>query len=226
MDAERMNLVDDSVAKRLKQAQKAWGRQEDLAAASGIPYGTLQKIMQGKTDPGLSDLRALSETMGVGIDWLISGIGPESGDAGSVSDDDEDFVRVSLFDIQASAGPGAIAPAVEQPTAIKFRADWLTKRGANLHDLQAIRVRGDSMEPTLKNGDLIVVDTIRTTPSDGIYVIANGDEIQVKRLQRLSPTRLVVASDNPLAGNSEIDLRDESQHPRIIGRVIWLGRDL
>ena len=219
-----MSPVDDSVAKRLKEAQKAWGRQEDLAAASGIPYGTLQKIMQGKADPGLSDLRTLSETLGVGIDWLITGIGPESGD-GLEAEDDE-FVRVSLYDIHASAGPGAIAPVIEQPVAIKFRADWLSKRGANLHDLQAIRVRGDSMEPTLKNGDLIVVDTVRTTPSDGIFVIAHDDEIQVKRLQRLSPTRLVIASDNPLAGNTEIDLRDETQHPRIIGRVIWLGRDL
>jgi phage repressor protein C with HTH and peptisase S24 domain len=194
-----------------------------LAAASGIPYGTLQKIMQGKTDPGLSDLRALAQTMGVGIDWLITGMGPESGDG---DDGDEEFVRVSLYDVHASAGPGAIAPAMEQPTAIKFRADWLTKRGANLNDLQAVRVRGDSMEPTLKNGDLIVIDTVRITPSDGIYVIAHDDEIQVKRLQRLSPTRLVVASDNPLAGNTEIDLRDATQHPRIIGRVIWLGRDL
>lgn len=195
-----------------------------LAEQAGLSKSTIDNILAGKSEPAFSKVVRLAEALGVGLHAVAFGIGPESGDGNS--DDDQEFVRVSLFDIQASAGPGAVAPAVEQPTAIKFRADWLSKRGANLNDLQAIRVRGDSMEPTLKNGDLIVIDTIRTTPSDGIYVIAHDDEIQVKRLQRLSPTKLVIASDNPLAGNTEIDLRDETQHPRIIGRVIWLGRDL
>lgn len=220
--------IDASVAKRIREAQRKWGKQEDLAAATGIPFGTLQKIVQGKTDPQLSWLRALAEVMDVGLDWLVAGIGPESGDAETQvpADDAAELVRVPYYEIEASAGPGTLATDAEPKHAITFRSDWVQRRANNRHGLQAIRVNGDSMEPTLRSGDMIVIDTERTKESEGLFVLNYDGELLVKRLQRLSPTRLVIGSDNPLAGSSEIDLRDESQHPRIIGRVIWLGRDL
>ena len=221
--------IDASVAKRIRDEQKRWGKQQDLAVATGIPFGTLQKIIQGKTDPQLSWLRALSEVMNVGLDYLLDGRGAESGDGEtqlSTVDDLPDLVRVPYYEIEASAGPGALATDAEPKHAITFRADWVQRRARNGHGLQAIRVNGDSMEPTLRSGDMIVIDTERTKESEGLFVLNYDGELLVKRLQRLSPTRLVIASDNPLAGSSEIDLRDESQHPRIIGRVIWLGRDL
>lgn len=58
---------------RLRQAQRAWGRQTDLSDATGIPYGTLQKYFQGKSDPGLSDLSKIAAVLNVSIVWLVSG---------------------------------------------------------------------------------------------------------------------------------------------------------
>lgn len=247
------NWIDPEVAKRLKDAQRAWGTQDALAAASGIAPGTLQKIIQGKTDPSLSSIDALCKVMKVSLDWIVSGkpdptelpervVRSLGAGGGSVVSgmfpatkrqsqapavDDDEFIKVPFFNgIEASAGGGALAIDQAPDVTLAFRPEWIRKHSASGRGLQAIRVRGDSMEPTLRNGDLIVIDTESVNPSDGLYVVNLGDELLVKRLQRLSPTRLVIASDNPLAGSSEIDLRDESQQPRIIGRVIWLGRDL
>lgn len=230
-------ILWEEVSLRLRSALGARNRQE-VADKAGVTKSALDHMLLGKSEPAFGRVAAVAQVLNVDLSDLAYGQ-PSIG--GSALDgmakglrriqaaqrlERPEFIEVPAYDVQASAGPGAINSDIVPSTTIAFRQEWLSRRGAMQEKLAAIRVRGDSMEPTLKNGDLIVVDQDRTNPADGIFVIGFEDEIQVKRLQRLSPTRLVIASDNPLAGSTEIDLRDETQRPRIIGRVIWLGRDL
>ncbi len=91
--------------------------------------------------------------------------------------------------------------------------------------MSLIKVSGDSMEPTLLSGDLVLVDHSRTTiaPQGGIYAIAIDHEIMIKRVQFLLPQRkLKIISDNKQYEPMETD----SDQVRINGKVIWYGRDL
>ena len=127
--------------------------------------------------------------------------------------------------VGASAGPGAINDAEALAGKIGFDEKWLRKQGLEPSKLSLICVDGDSMAPTLSNGDDIMVDNsaASTTLRDGIHVIRLDDVLMVKRLAKGPAGRLSVLSDNP----AYPDWPDvEGASVTIIGRVVWAGRRL
>jgi phage repressor protein C with HTH and peptisase S24 domain len=88
-----------------------------------------------------------------------------------------------------------------------------------------IRVEGDSMQPTLNDGDDIMVDKGAALKPlrDGIHVIRIDGVLMVKRLAPAPGGRLSVLSDNP-AYPSWLD-RDPAE-VQVVGRVVWVGRRL
>lgn len=145
-----------------------------------------------------------------------------------------DFARVSLLGVRASAGGGLEVAVEEEKGQLAFQRDWISRRHGWSPDAPSrfavISVEGDSMEPTLSSGDVLLVDTARRTADrDGIYVIRQGNALQVKRLQRLPDGALKVISDNPRYEPMVVKAmvpEDQTQDFEIAGRVVWLGRDL
>ena len=138
----------------------------------------------------------------------------------------DDYVMIPHYQISASAGPGSL-PDTEAPTAsIAFQAGFIRDLSTSPPDSLAIlTVEGDSMFPTLANGDQILIDTQdRTATRDGIYVLRVEDALMVKRLS-LNPAtrRLTIRSDND-AYPSWPDCDPGAVH--VIGRVVWVGRKL
>jgi hypothetical protein len=138
----------------------------------------------------------------------------------------DDYVLIPQYQVRASAGPGAL-PDSEAPTAsIAFQAGFIRDLSASPADsLAVLTVEGDSMFPTLANGDQILVDTAdRLATRDGIYVLRVEDALMVKRLS-LNPAtrRLTIRSDND-AYPTWPDCDPGAVH--IIGRVVWVGRKL
>jgi phage repressor protein C with HTH and peptisase S24 domain len=133
------------------------------------------------------------------------------------------LLTVPVLDTAASAGPGAVGEDRLSAAGMGFSEAWLRKlrqRGGR-DGLSVIRVRGDSMEPTLADGDEILVDeSDRERLRDGIYVLRVGDVLLVKRLVR-EGDGFAVRSDNPAA-----DPVDLSHGVNVIGRVLWAGRKL
>jgi len=135
------------------------------------------------------------------------------------------LVSVPRLEVGASAGPGAFAGDERPRQHVAFEAEWLRALvGGGLADLSIIQVAGDSMSPTLSDGDEILVDRADATPRlrDGIYVLRMDDALLVKRLA-LNPVgpRLAVLSDNS-AYPSWPDCTHENVE--IIGRVVWAAR--
>ena len=127
--------------------------------------------------------------------------------------------------IGASAGPGALNDAETLAGRIGFDEKWLRKLGVDPKQVSLIRVEGDSMQPTLADGDDIMVNraAANTPLRDGIHVIRMDDVLMVKRLVRGRSGRLSVLSDNP----DHADLPDvDGSALTIIGRVVWAGRRL
>jgi phage repressor protein C with HTH and peptisase S24 domain len=108
--------------------------------------------------------------------------------------------------------------AEEMPIgAFRFSARWLREQGLDPRALSAIRVEGDSMEGTLRDGDEILVDRTLRPLRDGIHVVRTGDALLVKRLDTGRPGVVALLSDNPAYRTLELP-PDEVQ---VIGRVVW-----
>lgn len=136
------------------------------------------------------------------------------------------MVRVAALPVRASAGPGAFADGDErQRSFFAFDERWLKQlTGAAREELNLIRVEGDSMAPTLTDGDDILVDRgdAKERLRDGIYVLRIDDVLVVKRIALHPITRRVtVQSDNPAYADwPDCDPKDID----VIGRVIWSAR--
>lgn len=122
-----------------------------------------------------------------------------------------DFV-VPILDQSLSAGKGQILPDDDNPIGYIAVPKELKRYG---NKLAAIYVNGDSMEPTLQRGDLVVCDSCGWD-GDGIYALRMDGCGYVKRLAR-KPGKLVVISDNPKYETWEEPT--ESEAVSIIGRV-------
>ncbi len=90
----------------------------------------------------------------------------------------------------------------------------------NPDHLAIIRVRGDSMTPTIKPGEMVVIDkTVKTIISDGLYVMRMaGDVTVVKRVQTL-PKSLNIISDNKVYPPYQLSF-DDAEGLAVIGRVM------
>lgn len=162
-----------------------------------------------------ADRRLLARYFGVD-DSLLGGIDAEPG---------RGLVPVPRLGLGASAGAGAFAGDERAEAHIAFDPAWLRRIARGAPDLLSIiRVAGDSMAPTLADGDDILVDRgdgaarIR----DGIYVLRIDDALVVKRLAVNPAARtLSVRSDNPAyPGWPDCDPGAID----IVGRVVWTGR--
>ena len=135
------------------------------------------------------------------------------------------MVAVVRSSVRASAGPGAIPAREESGPYFAFDRRWLKNlTGASADHLSMIKVEGDSMAPTLGDGDDILIDRRESTGPlrDGIYVLRIDERLLVKRLAVHPMGRLVtVQSDNP-AYSDWPDCPVDEVVP--IGRVIWAGR--
>jgi SOS-response transcriptional repressor LexA len=195
-------------------------RREDYAALSRLlgrnPAYIQQFIKRGgpkKLDE--EDRRTLARYFGVS-EALLGGRDLEGAE----------LISVPVLDVQASAGPGAFADSEHAKARMRFDPSWL--RGLKLDParLSVIQVTGDSMAPTLDDGDDILVDLgdAATALRDGIYVLRLDGALNVKRLvvDRVR-RRVSVKSDNPAYTSwPTLDL----SRLDVIGRVVWAGRRL
>jgi phage repressor protein C with HTH and peptisase S24 domain len=135
------------------------------------------------------------------------------------------IVSLPRLDVRASAGPGANADGETVTGSVAFDGQWLRRlAGGRAADLSIITVTGDSMAPTLIDGDDILVDRGDDAERlrDGLYVLRRDDSLLVKRLAVSPADRLVsVRSDNP-AYPGWPDCPPQSL--AIVGRVVWAGR--
>ena len=84
---------------------------------------------------------------------------------------------------------------------------------------------GDSMEPTVRTGDLLLVDRSPESPlEDGIYLIQIEQSLSVKRLERRMDGSVTVRGDNPKASKEELISKKELARLKNIGKVVWIGR--
>ncbi len=137
--------------------------------------------------------------------------------AGSADDDEYDSIRrYKPDDLRLAAGQIAFVDREPIPGEVKFRHDWLESHGLKAKNLMLIDVIGDSMVPTIKEGDSVLIDESRRKPRSGrIYGVVTTDGPLVKRLRKRGG-RWWAESDN-----DKYEPRPLGDEDRTLGRVVW-----
>ncbi|EJQ6148269.1 helix-turn-helix transcriptional regulator [Escherichia albertii] len=226
-------------AERLNAAMASAGlSQAQLADMVGVSQPAIQKMTSGKTT-GSRKMVELARALKVRPEWLSSGVGRMRANEGeepsnfrksslkaveweSIQGKDDEFVTLPLLNISLSAGDGSCELEESSEFSLVFRRYYLRKMGVSENSARLVRVVGQSMEPTLHDGDVVGVNTQDTTIRDGkTYAICQSDLLRVKTLIA-TPTSVIIRSINREEYPDEVMDRDEFHETvRIIGRVFW-----
>jgi phage repressor protein C with HTH and peptisase S24 domain len=135
-----------------------------------------------------------------------------------------DAALVPVYDVAASAGHGAVVEYESIAYSLAVPPDYLRRlTKADPRHLSIISVKGDSMEPTLKDDDIVMLDASKTSLSfDGLFVLRYDEALHVKRIGR-APVQenVTILSDNRQL-YPPIELTREEV--TVIGKVVWYGR--
>ncbi|MBW1888226.1 MAG: helix-turn-helix domain-containing protein [Deltaproteobacteria bacterium] len=193
--------------------------QTKLASTLGINRSAITQAKRNDSIPDRWILR-LSRIFGLNPDWIEKGIGEKL----VKIDDETEFGKIPKVKARLSAGGGSFEVEDEIEGLYSFKKDWLRSKG-NSGKMVLMDIFGNSMEPELKDGDTVLVDQSQKDIMAGaIYAVGIDDTVMVKRLEK-HPNKLVLLSDNK--DYSPIYLQgDETDNVRIIGKVIWICREI
>jgi phage repressor protein C with HTH and peptisase S24 domain len=198
-----------------------------IAERAGLTRNYVHDIWRGRsTRPNRARLEQIARVLKVEVDWLVSGMGAVEGEPPDLTRDPEAFVPIPALEPPARAGRGRVVETVlATAEPYQFRRSWILDHlQVDPEALRVMRIEGDSMQPTLQEGDLVLVNTGRRQPSPpGIFILFDGMALVAKRLELTGDAgqpRVRVRSDNPAYEAYERPLDAIS----IIGRVRWFGR--
>ena len=137
-----------------------------------IPYDLLEKISQNKN---------------ISLDWLVFG-------NKEIKVNDNNY-NIDLLNVRAGAGEGIYNYVIETVDTISLDKSFF-RTPINTNKIKGICVDGDSMEPTLRDGDYVLIDENINFGTNGIYAIQYGGQILIKRLQFKMDGTILIISDN------------------------------
>lgn len=192
-----------------------------MARACGIPQRTLNRILNNEVKPNIETIEQIAKGVGRTVSDILSREFSEPGDP--------DFAMLRRLDVKASAGAGNLVFLESERGRLAFRRDFLKQSGVREADAVVIYADGQSMEPRIPDGAVLLVDTSRTElDNNEIHVIRVDGEILVKRLRKEIGGGVLIVSDNPDKHRYPDILvtPDKEDHLSIIGRVFWMGARL
>lgn len=195
-----MQTTSDRISQRMKELGL---QHKDLVAATGASKGTVTNWINGVNNPTGKRLVQLAQALKTTSSWLLTGNSTpefaqvEPWDSNTPLDDDE--IEIPFFkDFSFACGGGSIGEAIANETR-KLRMSKATLRNLSITKENAVAATasGDSMSPTIKDGDTIHVDLGRKNIKDGkIFAICIGGLFYCKRLYNLPLGGVRIVSDN------------------------------
>lgn len=174
----------------------------------------------------------VAEATGVSADWLLTGKGSKQREEDysphfvqAINDlEERDLVMVPKVRARLSAGNGSLETSAEVKARYAFRREWIRAKGQPAQ-MVLMDVAGDSMEPDIRDKDVVLIDQSQADVIAGaVYAVGIDDAVLIKYLDK-EPGTLILRSANKDYRPIEVDLKDESQNVRIIGRVVWWCRE-
>lgn len=231
--------------RRLRKA-KEW-KLEQLAAriethlGKPVNTGNLSRVEREGQGYSQEFLKAVALALGVGIDELF-----RHDDADVVLEDSQgafaiaqaktrardDVLEIPRFENPISMGPGAERQEVDLLVGkMEINRKWVQQNLAGISSPKNLAVMvgfGDSMRPTIDDGDPMLVDRgVNDVRTDAIYVFTLSNELFIKTLQRLPGGAIKVISDNAKYPAYVVDA-ESKREMEVLARVVWAwnGRKL
>lgn len=219
-----------TMAERLRARIRQLGLNAgQVAELAGTNRSFVYDIMRGRSEnPNLDKLDQVSKVLKVERNWLLHGMGEVEGESPILDDPDEMFVAIASVSVKPAMGGGAVVEDQPPPgRPYHFQKSWIKHSlRADPANLRIMHVEGDSMMPTLKDSDIVLVDLSRRAPTPpGVFVLHDGLGLVAKRLEHIpnsEPPRVRVISDNSFYSPYECTC-DEIN---IVGRIRWFAREL
>lgn len=146
----------------------------------------------------------------------------------TLSNLEEDFEEIPVRgDVYASMGGGITVYNEERTGVYRISRELARDLGVKVANTEMIVARGDSMSPTIEDGDSLLVDMSKKEIYDGkLYCVRINGQLYAKRLQLIPPCKIKVISDNkdkydPFYVNTTDELTYDFC---VIGEIRWWGR--
>lgn len=175
-----------------------------FALSLGVSQTTLSNMFNRDSDPKSDLLDRIIQTHNVNPNFLLTGEGPMFRNQQAVSSIELPVVAPRGIKTIQEAIEGRLIPFLSQGVSAGPGEELLEyddssgliclPAGTAKGDLRALKVKGDSMEPTLRPGDIVVCD-MSGWQGDGLYVLKDVDSAYVKRVRRVH-NGFEVISDN------------------------------
>ena len=202
------------------RAKLALGVKTDLALsqALGLSAAVVGGYKRRDTIP-LEQCIKIADQTGVDLNWLIlgKGIAPD----GTTTIQSDDFIKVPVYDIQASAGNGFHNEFEVIIDELWLSPEWVHQQGLYVKDLFCIEVLGDSMAhpPSLIMPKDKVLINRAIVDDNGVFLVRVGGSLRLKRLQWLVDGRVTLISDNPIYQPETIDPENMGEAFQVLGHA-------
>lgn len=204
---------------RLKAEVKRAGGRKAFSDLANIPLSTLNSYLAG-VEPKVTMVVRIARALGLSVAQLLE---RDDGVDRPESRTPADSVQVKMLNVVASAGPGY---ENDDPTILKllpFSKSVLEELGVKIGNARFLVARGDSMEPTISDGAVVLVDVSYVRPSvDGIYIVVVGNEVRIKRVARGWDGAVTLVSDNERYPAETLSAPD-AEGLNVAGKVVWAG---
>lgn len=221
----------DTAGKRLRFARERAGFRTAKNAAKKAGIGEVSWRAYENDQHGYSrKAPAIAKLLGVSIEWLLDGGAPLEPDDPAMPEAsaDEtlratDIELIRRVDISYAMGDGSVIEDYPETDFLPFSLNFLRQFARGTTDRLFIATgHGESMEPTLRRDDLVMIDTSqdRVAFQDHLWALTYCGAGMIKRLRRISGDRMLILSDNPSVPPQEAD--EEDVH--IVGKVVWIAR--
>lgn len=205
----------------------------DWAARAGVNRGFFTNLKTQPISPRSVTLRKLLQHIGRSEAELY--LAADGADVAPIESMDKvpdrlptrhssggDTVEITQLDLALPMGPGAEIDDYIEETAVQFDIALLQSfTRSPFHRLRLLKGVGDSMQPTLRDGDLVLIDTTydRLDFEDKIWAVRIRGLGAVKRLRSAAKGKVRVISDNPGLPNDIVDEKDIVILGRVVGAI-------
>lgn len=215
---------------------------KDFAEKIGMSEGGLRKYLPpAKSSPSFERVVAMATLTGVEVEWLSTGRGPKfageqaprsssHGYAGeglakysTASSFDEEFALIDGYHV-AIGEIGCSLDKLQVRRKLAFRHKWLEWRGFEPENLKVFFVKSYLEGGTISGGDSVMINTSDTRPTDGVFAIYVNESILIRWFSiRVDGTVEVYKDINKEV--TEVISQEAFKNIKILGRVVWLGKD-
>ena len=191
-------------------------KQAELAEKVGLEQGTISNMARGARGIKAEHLERMCEVFGISLAEFFACKTAEL----------PEIVFIRLVKAVPRAGTGSLETDSDTVSLYSFHTSFIRRKGGTPETMVLFNIDGDSMEPTVSAGDMVMINqSLNDIRSGSIYLIRFEGELMLKRLERRPGGEVLIRSDNEKYDDIAIKKDQDHIDFEIFGRMVWLCRE-